>query len=229
MITSNYQVDGDIYSYADKFFCDSSDDKPSNADAKDGLINGSILEETDTGKTYIFDKKANKWTEKSAGGGTGGSTTLAGLTDVDISNPTDGQTLIYDAASSKWVNGSGGGDVFVTLGTISAATVAMTYDEEEQVWVGNINTDIITAYGMCAGRNMTLKIDGQLCSVELVQPNVSVGISETAAVYLSVLANEPITLDLTDFGSDAPVITDLSMEVYAPIPELEVFLSGSPK
>lgn len=38
-----------------------------------------------------------------------GSTTLAGLTDVDITNPTDGQTLVYDAASSKWVNGSGGG------------------------------------------------------------------------------------------------------------------------
>lgn len=44
---------------------------------------------------------------------TGGSSTLSGLTDVDISNPTDGQTLVYDAASSKWVNGSGGGGVLV--------------------------------------------------------------------------------------------------------------------
>lgn len=113
MITSNYQVDGDIYSYADKFFCDSHDDKPSNADARDGLINGAILEETDTGKTYIFDKKANQWTEKAAGGGGGGggSTTLAGLTDVDISNPSNGQTLVYNATTQKWENGdaSGGG------------------------------------------------------------------------------------------------------------------------
>lgn len=100
MITSNYQVDGDIYSYADKFFCDSSDDKPSNADAKDGLLNGASLEETDTGKTYIFTKKANQWTEKAAGG----STTLAGLTDVDISNPSNGQTLVYNASTGKWEN-----------------------------------------------------------------------------------------------------------------------------
>lgn len=132
MITSNYQVDGDIYSYADKFFCDSSDDKPSNADAKDGLINGAILEETDTGKTYIFDKKANKWTEKSAGGGgTGGSTTLSGLTDVDISNPSDGQTLIYNSTSGKWENGAGGGnsDIFIVHKTFDFLEGTRTLDK----------------------------------------------------------------------------------------------------
>lgn len=43
-----------------------------------------------------------------AGGG-GGSSSLAGLTDVDLTNPTDGQTLVYDATAGKWVNGSGGG------------------------------------------------------------------------------------------------------------------------
>lgn len=38
----------------------------------------------------------------------GGSSTLAGLTDVDLTNPTDGQILVYDAATVKWVNGSVG-------------------------------------------------------------------------------------------------------------------------
>lgn len=39
--------------------------------------------------------------------------TLAGLDDVNISNPQNKQALVYDAASSKWVNGSaiGGGDI----------------------------------------------------------------------------------------------------------------------
>lgn len=64
MITSNYQVDGDIFSYAYKFWCNSSDEKPSNADAKDGLINGAVLEEVDTGKEYVFDKSQDTWTEK---------------------------------------------------------------------------------------------------------------------------------------------------------------------
>ena len=42
-----------------------------------------------------------------------GSSTLSGLTDVDISNPADGQTLVYNAESGKWENGSGlsGSDV----------------------------------------------------------------------------------------------------------------------
>lgn len=37
-----------------------------------------------------------------------GSSTLSGLTDVDISNPSDGQTLVYNASSGKWENGADG-------------------------------------------------------------------------------------------------------------------------
>lgn len=42
-----------------------------------------------------------------------GSSTLSGLTDVDISNPTNGQTLVYNATSGKWENGAGGGGLIV--------------------------------------------------------------------------------------------------------------------
>lgn len=42
-------------------------------------------------------------------GGGGGSSTLAGLNDVNISSPTDGQALVYDNATGKWVNRAGGG------------------------------------------------------------------------------------------------------------------------
>lgn len=44
--------------------------------------------------------------------GGSGSSTLAGLTDVDLDTPTDGQGLVYDATNQKWVNadvGGGGG------------------------------------------------------------------------------------------------------------------------
>lgn len=37
-------------------------------------------------------------------GGGGGSSTLAGLTDVDLATPTAGQMLVYDSASAKWQN-----------------------------------------------------------------------------------------------------------------------------
>ena len=46
-------------------------------------------------------------------GGGGGSSTLAGLTDVDLDNLTNGQILVWDNTSEKWVNadnqGGGGG------------------------------------------------------------------------------------------------------------------------
>ena len=51
-----------------------------------------------------------------------GSSTLSGLTDVDISNPTDGQTLVYNATSGKWKNGEGGGGFTVVNGTIDPDT-----------------------------------------------------------------------------------------------------------
>lgn len=55
-------------------------------------------------------KETNKYLDASghwtvpAGGG-GGSSTLAGLDDVNIENPTDGQALVYDAESETFKNG----------------------------------------------------------------------------------------------------------------------------
>ena len=44
--------------------------------------------------------------------GGGGSSSLAGLSDVNLTPPTDGQVLTYDNVNSEWVNAnpSGGGD-----------------------------------------------------------------------------------------------------------------------
>ena len=47
--------------------------------------------------------------------GGGGSSTLSGLTDVDISNPADGQVLVYNATSGEWENGEGGGAMVLPL------------------------------------------------------------------------------------------------------------------
>lgn len=40
--------------------------------------------------------------------GGGGSSTLAGLTDTNISSPSNGQVLMYDSTSAKWFNAAGG-------------------------------------------------------------------------------------------------------------------------
>ena len=54
------------------------------------------------------------------GGGGGGSASLAGLSDVSLSSPSDGQVLKYDANAQEWVNSneSGGGGGIVNDGTV---------------------------------------------------------------------------------------------------------------
>lgn len=44
-----------------------------------------------------------------------GSASLASLTDVDLTNPTDGQALVYDATNQEWVNGEAGNADYMEL------------------------------------------------------------------------------------------------------------------
>ena len=44
-----------------------------------------------------------------------GSLSLAGLTDTNISSPTDGQILKYDSTSSKWINEEEAGENYVVI------------------------------------------------------------------------------------------------------------------
>ena len=73
-------------------------------------------------------------------GGGGGSSTLAGLNDVNISSPTDGQALVYDDTTQKWVNGAGGGgsSTFAGLNDVDVAGVAdkdiARYNSTTQKW-----------------------------------------------------------------------------------------------
>ena len=57
-----------------------------------------------------------------------GSASLAGLTDVDLNNPTDGQALVYDATNQEWVNGEAGNTDYVEL--TQAEYNALTPEEQ---------------------------------------------------------------------------------------------------
>ena len=81
--------------------------------------NGTVvspLEATEDGTYTAGDSRAFNPVVVRTGGG--GSSTLSGLTDVDLTNPSDGQTLVYDAASQKWVNGNASGGGLVVHYTI---------------------------------------------------------------------------------------------------------------
>lgn len=85
----------------------------------------------------------------SAKGGPGGASTLSGLTDVDITNPTDGQTLVYNSTTEKWENGEGGG------GGGGPLLVHFAYDEESDSYPGDKTAGEVLAsceqYGFATG------------------------------------------------------------------------------
>ena len=74
-------------------------------------------------------------------GGGGGSSTLSGLTDTDISTPSDGQVLTYDSAAGKWenANASGGADDLNDLGDVVLTTPSngqvLKYDSATSKWI----------------------------------------------------------------------------------------------
>lgn len=52
----------------------------------------------------VLMKNGNNYTGSTSGGG--GATSLNGLSDVEVSSPSNGQVLSYDSSTAKWENGS---------------------------------------------------------------------------------------------------------------------------
>lgn len=71
-----------------------------------GLI---VPDNTDTVAQVRADYATNLGIIDNNLGGGGGSSSLAGLTDVSLSSPTNGQVLSYNSVSQKWENANGGG------------------------------------------------------------------------------------------------------------------------
>ena len=151
--------------------------------------------------------------------GSGGGGTLSGLTDVDLSSPTDGQTLVYDAASSKWVNGSGGGGLptptAADVGKVMA--VVKTDIESEQVLVPE--QTVIVQEG--EGADLTGVVSSLVA--EDVQCRVVINGEEfTASIdsdwYLEVTYNgNSLFFDFTENSFNASTGGSFTVAVYATV------------
>lgn len=106
-----------------------------------------------------IEAKAGVWTNffvsalglNSDGGGGGGATTLAGLTDVQLTTPIgDGQALVYDSNLGKWKNATieGGG------GTGTVTSVAMSVPTGFRVTGSPITTSGTLALAFATGYSL---------------------------------------------------------------------------
>ena len=79
------------------------------------------------------------WVSQSGGGG--GSSTLAGLSDVVLSSPSDSQILQYDNTSSKWINANppASSSSIETLTDVNLDDLSdgqmLQYDDSSSKWV----------------------------------------------------------------------------------------------
>lgn len=76
-------------------------------------------------------------------GGGGGSSSLSGLSDVNLTTPTDGQVLTYDGNNSEWVNAnpSGGGD------SVSWTQLQASGTQIAQIDINGVTTDVYAPSG----------------------------------------------------------------------------------
>lgn len=75
-----------------------------------------------------------------AQGGGGGSSTYAGLTDVQLSNLADGDISIYDISAQKWVNSDALTELIATVGEVNDAFNALFGDAESEDIEGLFST-----------------------------------------------------------------------------------------
>lgn len=82
-----------------------------------------------------------------AGASGGGASTLANLTDTDITSPTDGQVLAYNGTSQKWENQYAGGSGNTKLKT----RYSVTYSS----WSSAVNSDGYYTYSLSLNPTIT--------------------------------------------------------------------------
>lgn len=89
-------------------------------------------------------------------------TTLAGLDDVNISNPQNKQALIYDSASGKWINGAsvGGGNISLNGTVYTAVDGLITLPNLYEKVSGGTSSQFLKADGSIDGNLYALAYGG---------------------------------------------------------------------
>jgi hypothetical protein len=98
----------------------------------------------------------------------GGSSTLADLTDVALSSPADTEVLTYDSGSSKWVNAAGGAGGSLAIGdtvTDAIAGSVLFVDVDGKLGQDNANLRFEASHALEIGPPSSIPEDWALYDV----------------------------------------------------------------
>ena len=127
-----------------------------------GYVDGKVADPSTKNNGDVLTYNGSSWVAQAP---SGGSTSLAALTDTNISSPSNDQVLKYDGSSSKWVNGSAPASGHTMLPTPNASVdeSAVVSAINGGITEGGINDDVASLYGVGKWSNTmtkTYKIQG---------------------------------------------------------------------
>lgn len=177
-----------------------------------------------TSSDPAYHNNSKYWSEQS------NPTTLVGLTDTDINNPTNGQTLIYNSTSQKWENQNGGSASLAGLSDVDLTTPTdgqvLTYDLTNQEWVnadigasGGSNITVTTTEATLYGQNVTIS-DGVTTLTETFSPSgVALFEGVTMTGQLTIASGAFSTpLNVPYFGNYNPVLSGFTATITVTFP-----------
>lgn len=185
-----------------------------------GTRNGVPVPSTDP----AYHNNSKYWSEQS------NPTSLVGLTDTDINDPTNGQTLIYNSTNQKWENQNGGSASLAGLSDVDLTAPAdgqvLTYDLTNQEWVnadigasGGSNITVTTTEATLYGQNVTIS-DGVTTLTETFSPSgVALFEGVTMTGQLTIASGAFSTrVNVPYFGNYNPVLSGFTATITVTFP-----------
>lgn len=195
-----------------------------SAEDSEAWANGTRNGVPVTSSDPAYHNNSKYWSEQS------NPTSLVGLTDTDINNPTNGQTLMYNSTSQKWENQNGGSASLSGLSDVDLTTPTdgqvLTYDSVNQEWVnadasvgGGSNITVTTTEAALYGQNVTIS-DGVTTLTETFSPSgVALFEGVTMTGQLTIASGAFSTpLNVPYFGNYNPVLSGFTATITVTFP-----------
>lgn len=168
-------------------------------------------------------------------GGGGGSSSLAGLSDVNLTTPTDGQVLTYDGINSEWVNAnpSGGGD------NVSWTQLQASGTKIAEIDINGTIQDVYAPSGGGGGSSVNYSLSEQVVGTWInSKPVYQKSFYSTSALSayvaithgianLGLVIKTECVLRASNLSNQIPILTDQNnAEVVITPTKIEIYLNN---
>lgn len=165
--------------------------------------------------------------------GGGGSSSLAGLSDVNLTTPTDGQVLTYDGNNSEWVNANPSGD------SVSWTQLQASGTQIAEIDINGVTTNVYAPSGGGGGGSVnystTEQVVGTWIDSKPVYQKTFYSTSAMSAYVaithgisnLGLLIRTDCVIRASNLSNQIPILTDQNnAEVVITPTKIEIYLNN---